>query len=58
MEIRQTWSGLIGEILQMPDVIERITALGLYPGHKTADEMIAFAREDYEQFGAMLKEFG
>jgi tripartite-type tricarboxylate transporter receptor subunit TctC len=57
-EVKQKLNSLINQILQQPDVRERVVSFGLIPGIASYDEVRKRAEEDYEQFGALIRAAG
>ena len=57
-EVKQKLNSLINGILEQPDVKQKIIGFGLIPGIASYDEVKKRAQEDYEQFGALIRDAG
>jgi len=51
----QRLSDEVGRVLELPDVRERFSALGVIPKASRPEEFAAFVRADYERIGAYVK---
>ncbi|HEY0120284.1 MAG TPA: tripartite tricarboxylate transporter substrate binding protein [Rhizobium sp.] len=57
-DVKRKLSMLINGILEQPDVKERIVGFGLIPAIASYDDVQKRAEEDYEQFGALIRDAG
>ncbi len=57
-EVKTKLNTLINQILQEPSVRERVASFGLIPGIASYDEVQQRARDDNEQFGALIRDAG
>ena len=53
-----TWNTALGRVLQLPDVRERLGALGLVPRGSTPEDLARLAREDAAVWGPVIKASG
>ena len=54
-EITNRLSAEIARVVRMPDVRERMMALGLEPTSTTPDEMAAFMKNEQQRYGTIIK---
>ena len=49
------FSADFARVLQMPDVAEKMTSQGQTPFHQKPDQFAALMKEDYSEYGRIIK---
>lgn len=57
-DIKNRLNSLINSILEQPDVKEKVVGFGLIPGIASLEDVRKRAQDDYEQFGALIRDAG
>lgn len=57
-DIKNRLNSLINSILEQPDVKEKVVGFGLIPGFASLADVRKRAQDDYEQFGALIRDAG